>query len=336
MTLAVGIVVIGRDEGERLKRCLHSMVGGDRPVVYVDSGSRDGSVEFASGLGVQVVALDLSTPFTMARARNAGFEALVGAAPETEAVHFFDGDCEVEDGWIERATAYMTDSAACAAVTGFRHERYPEASVWNRIINVEWRGPTGVIAACGGDALIRRSAFEAVGGFRPDMIAGEEPELCVRMRLAGHEIVRLDAPMTLHDADMQRFSQWWLRAQRAGHAYAEGAALQGKSRFRHNVHAVRSIAAWGIALPAVWLTAAAFSAALAPVFLPWVFWALPALLALQTLRVAAGMRQTLPDPGERWPYALSCVFAKFPQAQGLLRYWRGRDRPRTLIEYKDR
>lgn len=334
MSLPIGVVVIGRDEGERLKRCLGSVVSPGRPVIYVDSGSRDDSVRFARSLGVYVVELDSALPFTMARARNSGFEALVAAHDEVAAVQFVDGDCEVDAGWIGRAAEYLAANARCAAVTGFRRERHPEVSVWNRIIDLEWRGPAGVIAACGGDVLMRRRPFEAAGGFRSEMIAGEEPELCARLRLAGYEIVRLDTPMTLHDADMHRFGQWWRRAQRAGHAYAEGASLQGQSPLRHNVRAVRSIITWGLVLPLLWLAAMAAATAVAPAGVPAVALGLPMLLGLQVFRVARGARGLSDVPAHTWTYGASCVFAKFPQALGAIRYWRSRGRARTLIEYR--
>ena len=63
----LGVVAIGRNEGERLRRCLNSVVGRGHTVVYVDSGSTDGSTELARELGADVVELDLSLPFTMAQ-----------------------------------------------------------------------------------------------------------------------------------------------------------------------------------------------------------------------------------------------------------------------------
>src|SRR5687768_17706012 len=96
----VGVIAIGRNEGERLRRCLASVVGkGCAAVVYVDSNSSDGSVAMARGMGVEVVELDMSLPFSAARARNAGFERLVQAAPHVEFVQFVDGDCEVQPTW---------------------------------------------------------------------------------------------------------------------------------------------------------------------------------------------------------------------------------------------
>ena len=100
---AIGVVAIGRNEGERLRRCLESLDGHGLTVVYVDSGSTDDSVALARSLSIEVVDLDMSTPFTAARARNAGFERLLQIDPGVRFVQFLDGDCEVADGWLERA-----------------------------------------------------------------------------------------------------------------------------------------------------------------------------------------------------------------------------------------
>ena len=101
---AIGVVAIGRNEGERLRRCLECA----RPawaltIVYVDSGSTDDSIALARSRGVEVVELDMSAPFSAARARNAGFERLSQIDPGVRFVQFLDGDCEVADGWLDRA-----------------------------------------------------------------------------------------------------------------------------------------------------------------------------------------------------------------------------------------
>ena len=331
----VGVVAIGRDEGGRLERCLRSVAGLGRPLVYVDSGSRDGSVAFAREIGAHVVELEPSVPFTMARARNHGFAALCEREAGLSFVQFIDGDCEMERDFIETARAYLEANPGVAAVTGFRRERAPEASVWNRLADLEWRGPVGRIDASGGDVMIRCEVLEALGGFREEMIAGEEPELCARMRLAGHEIHRLDAPMTLHDADMHRFDQWWRRTKRGGHACAEGADLQGRTIVQHNVRALRSTLAWGLALPLATLVAAALAGLWGGAgWVALVFAAFIGLHGLQTWRVARGESGRGDEPSHDWLYAASCVAGKFPQALGALQYWRTRGRERTLIEYK--
>ena len=316
----IGVVLIGRNEGERLKRALRAAKGQAERIVYVDSGSTDGSQEFARQIGADVVDLDTTVPFTAARARNAGFEALIAAAPQTEFVQFIDGDCELQPGWIAQAHKTLLDRPKAAAVCGRRRERAPQDSVYNRLIDREWDTPVGEAKACGGDALMRAEALREVGGFNPAMIAGEEPELCQRLRRAGWSIWRIDAEMTLHDAELYRFSQWWRRNRRAGHAFAEGAAMHGRGPDRHNVRSLRSIALWGGVLPLVALLASVL-------FWPWglVLWA---IWPVQVLRMAR-------RDGD-WARAFFLVLGKFPEALGALDYWRNRLRGRKLglIEYK--
>lgn len=319
--MTVGAVAIGRNEGERLEACLASLEGKVAPVVYVDSGSTDGSIEAARAAGAEVVELDLSVPFTAARARNAGLGRLREIAPGLERVQFLDGDCTLVDGWIEAAQEALDAEPDLAVVCGRRRERFPDASRWNRMIDAEWDTPVGDARACGGDALMRIAALDTVGGYREEMIAGEEPEMCFRMRSAGWRIRRIAVEMTAHDAAMTRFRQWWTRARRAGHAYAEGAALHGsETAERYNIAETRRSLFWGAVLPVVVVL---LSVSVSPWFL---------LLAMawpaQVLRLALrGL------PVEE---AFFLTLGKFPEALGALSYWRSRitGRSRKLIEYK--
>lgn len=309
-------VIIGRNEGERLKACLGSVQGLFRRVIYVDSGSTDGSQAAAAALGAEVVALDLSQPFTAARARNAGLAQLAGDPPDL--VQFLDGDCRMDPDWPAQARAFLAAQADVAVVCGRRREIAPEASVYNRLANAEWDTPVGEARACGGDAMMRYAPLVALGGYRADLIAGEEPELCLRLRQAGFRIWRLDAEMTLHDAAMMRLSQWWQRMRRAGHAFAEGAALHGAAPERHWVAETRRALLWGVALPLVTVIGGLLYAPL---------WLLLLIWPLQWLRLRRRMG------GERSFYTL---LGRFPEAQGALGYlWqRLRGRKGGLIEYK--
>lgn len=246
----IGVVAIGRNEGERLRRCLLSVLPDAPATVYVDSGSNDGSDQMAAELGADVVCLDMTRPFTAARARNEGFQRLSLSHPDLAFVQFVDGDCEVVPGWIGAAREFLERHPECAAVCGRRRERYPEHSVYNRICDEEWDTPVGDTLACGGDVLMRTSAFRSVGGYRNNMIAGEEPELCVRLRGKGWRIHRLDQEMTLHDANITRFSQWWKRTVRSGHAYAEGAWIHGALPERFWLREARRAWLWGMYFPA--------------------------------------------------------------------------------------
>lgn len=245
----LGVVVIGRNEGERLRRCLDSVRRLASHVVYVDSGSTDQSRSMAAELGASVIELDLSSSFTAARARNRGAFHLLKQQPATEYILFVDGDCEVASGWLEASTRFLNQHPKSAAVCGRRRERFPQQTIYNKLCDEEWDTPIGETRQCGGDVVMRASAFKSVNGYRDAMIAGEEPELCVRLRQKGWSIHRLDHEMTLHDAAITRFGQWWKRSMRAGHAYAEGSWLHGGLPERHCVAETRRALLWGMAIP---------------------------------------------------------------------------------------
>lgn len=311
----VDAVVIGRNEGARLLTCLRSLKGQVRRVVYVDSGSTDGSVQAAEAMGAEVVVLDMARPFTAARARNAGLARLSGDG----FVQLIDGDCEMQSGWLAAAMAAMVAHPRAVVVCGRRRERSPEVSLWNRLCDREWDTPLGPAKACGGDALMRLPALRAVGGYREDLIAGEEPELCLRLRRAGGEIWRIEAEMTLHDAGMTRFGQWWQRSRRAGHAFAEGAALHGSGSERHWVAETRRALFWGAGVPLAALGAGVLHPAGTLILLAW---------PMQMLRLTLRWR----DPAA----AVFSVVGKLAEAQGILGFAWGRlsGRGPGLIEYK--
>ena len=318
----VAAILIGRNEGDRLVRALAALAArGISPIVYVDSNSTDTSVEEARAIGAEVIELDMSVPFTAARARNAGWKRALELAPGTEFLQFLDGDCELVEGWIEAALAAFAEDPKLAVVCGRRRERFPEASRWNRMIDREWNSPIGEAIACGGDALMRRETVEEVGGYREDLIAGEEPEMCFRMREKGWKVRRIDAEMTLHDADMTAFGQWWKRAMRAGHAFAEGAFLHGKSPERFRVTEARRGLIWGAGIPLLAILAALL-------ITPWAFLIL-LIYPVQVLRLRF-------QQGQPWEEAFFLTVAKFAEARGAFRFHLRRlmGRKKTLIEYK--
>jgi GT2 family glycosyltransferase len=315
----IGAVIIGRNEGERLINCLDSVYKQLKHVVYVDSGSTDDSVSHAQSLGTAVVALDMSRPFTAARARNAGFERLLSLHPDLRLVQFLDGDCALQSGWIDVASEFLQQNPEYAVATGRRKELHPEQSIYNHLCNIEWDTPIGEANYCGGDALIRSDAFQNAGGFRESLIAGEEPELCVRLRSGGWKIYRLDAEMTLHDAAILHFRQWWQRTKRAGHAFAEGNSLHGNGPHKHWKSEARRAMTWGVFLPAA-ITLLTF---VNPAF---IFFS--GIYFLQFLRLSLKYKC--------FSQAALMVIGKFAEGQGALQYYRTRlsGRTNSLIEYK--
>jgi len=325
----VGAVAIGRNEGERLKRCLRSLAGRVDALVYVDSNSTDDSVAFARSLGVEVVELDLSTPFTAARARNEGFQRLRKVAPNVELVQFVDGDCEVVAGWIETARDLLANDPGLVAVTGVRRERYPEQTIFNELCDVEWQmGAYGETDRFGGDVMIRAAALEQVGGYNPKVIAAEDDELAVRLHEAGGRILRIKQNMTVHDAAIERLGQWWQRAKRAGHGYAQVEHLHGDSSLHKFRTEKKRVLTWGVGVPAALLALAPPSVG-ASLLLAGVY-------PLRAVRIASNSLREGMSPRASVAWGLSCAFSSFPEAVGMAKYHVDRllSRAPKIIEYK--
>lgn len=324
MTSTIGAVAIGRNEGARLRRCLTALVGQCDRIVYVDSGSTDDSVAFAKGIGAIVVSLDTSVPFTAARARNAGFEALQTAGP-TDYVQFVDGDCAVEPGWTGTGRDLLDANPGIGIVTGWRTELNPTRNVYHEMIEVEWHRPAGDIRSCGGDLLVRADAFTAIGGFNPRLIASEDEEFCLRVGDHGLRVHRLPMTMTRHDVDTAHFGQWWRRTVRAGHGFAEVGGMQPS----HFVAERRRVWFYGGACPllllgglisGLWLLV---GLSLAAYFYNW-------------LRTMQGLRRTGQPTGQSAHHAMFLTLSKIANMQGVMTYYlrRLRGADMQIIEYK--
>jgi GT2 family glycosyltransferase len=330
----LGAVIIGRNEGERLARCFAS-VRGIPNRVYVDSGSADGSVALARAEGIEVIELAIPPHFTAARARNAGIAQLLVGHPDLEFVQMIDGDCEMQPGWIEAALTALRSEPRLALVFGRRRERHPERSIYNALCDDEWNVPVGEATGVGGDALFRVAALRDVNFYNPAMIAGEDTELAMRLRKSGWRLWRIEMEMTLHDAAITRFSQWWSRTRRSGHAYGEMAFLHPDARDPNWAATVRGILIWGGTVPVLCATVVVFALTLDRL---WWFVAAPILLAspLNMARLARRQRLKGLSPKLAWASGILLMLGKVPQFVGLLGYYRDRlfGRASRLIEYK--
>jgi cellulose synthase/poly-beta-1,6-N-acetylglucosamine synthase-like glycosyltransferase len=329
---ALGVVIIGRNEGPRLARCLASVrairgLPGEARVVYVDSGSTDGSPRRATEAGAEVIELDTTHP-TAALGRNAGWRAL-GA----EFVLFLDGDTILDPDFPRLALEAARRDPQIVAVWGHRREIDTAGSIYNRILDLDWIFRPGFTEYCGGDVLMRRSALAAAGGYDAELIAGDEPELCRRLRAAGGKILHLDALMTGHDLALRRFGQYWRRAVRTGHAYAEVSRRYRDTPdplWREESRSNWLRGGFWIASP---LAAVAASAGLRS-SVPALVWV--ALLATLALRSAWKVRWKTRDLTALAAYGLHSHFQQIPVFWGQVRYAIGQARGRRagLIEYK--
>lgn len=299
----------------------------DSPVVYVDSGSSDGSVQFAQSLGITTVELDMSSPFTAARARNAGGRKLLGDCPHVELIQFLDGDCEIRPGWLEAGIkALAADDVGITS--GRRAEKFPEASIYNTLMDKEWDTPIGEIMGVPGDMLVKVSVFSKLGGFNGALIAGEDFDLCIRAKQLGYKTMRVDAPMSLHDANILRFSQWYQRTRRGGHAWINLYDLHRDHAAHYFQRKILSIVIWAALFPLVLLLAVLLYFPLALVLVTIQF-GMIARCALRQLRLGDDLRTAC-------AFSVLVYIAKYPELSGMIEYWRvkAKRREHTLIEYK--
>ena len=328
----IAVVTIGRNEGERLINCLRSLkeqLPTSAPIIYVDSGSTDDSIAQAEKLDVQVISLDLSIPFTAARGRNTGLAYILENHPQTEYIQFLDGDCQLVPNWLNQAVKHLAENTRLAIVCGRRREISPQHSLYNQLIDMEWNTPVGEATACGGDALIRLEALKQVNGYNPSLICGEEPEMCIRLRQKGWKIERLDLEMTLHDADISKFSQWWKRSLRGGWAVAQGYAMYGNKEEKYMKKQHTSGYLWGFIVPLLSLSLLLITKGFSLIFLSGYL-----LLAIKIFKY----RQANFTGEQEKPelYAFWCVLSKFPQFLGQCQYWwkQWTNKTATIIEYK--
>lgn len=326
------IVVIGRNEGERLKRSLQNLpIDADR--VYVDSGSVDGSAQYARDAGIATIELTTDKPFTAARARNAGVAHLWQSDPVPEFVQMLDGDCVLHPEWLAQGIAALDKDDRLAAVFGRLRERDIVGSIYNRLCDAEWNVRLGVVDSSGGNALFRSAALAEVGPYREDMIAGEEPDLCLRLARKEWRIARILPDMAEHDAAMSSIRQWWLRAVRAGHAYAEHVWLHQQSAFHSWKVQLLRIFFWGMLLPIALLASAAVAIASNKI----VILILPAgLYILQFLRLVRRNRNDGYSMTDALKISGLNLLGKLAEALGVLKFMARKISRRTprLIEYK--
>jgi GT2 family glycosyltransferase len=329
--LGISVVVIGRNEGKRLERCLESIARAPgnliREVIYVDSRSTDGSVELACRGGATAITLNPGRT-TAAMGRNAGWTRAT-----SDLILFLDGDTILDPDFPVVACKALAQDAQISVVWGHRREINPQASVFNRVLDLDWIYPPGITEFCGGDAMMRRKALVEVEGFDDSLIAGEEPDLCRRMRALHYKILHIDHPMTGHDLQITRWNQYWKRASRAGHAYAEISARFRKSgdpfwsadRRRNLLRG----SFWLISFVAATVTTVRFGV------MPLVVWL--SLFCVMALRSAWKARWKCGNLGTLLLYGFHSHFQQIPVLFGQLQYelTKGRSGARQIIEYKE-
>lgn len=306
----ISMVVIGRNEGDLLVRCFESIRAVDYPadrmeLIYVDSNSTDESCEVARRANAVVIKIE-EGPMSAARARNLGWRRAT-----SDLVHFFDGDTILDRNWLHKAVACLQDTSI-GCVFGRCEELRPTASVYMRVCNFDWHIPNGPWRTCGGIALFRRQLLRLLNGYCEELIAGEEPELCYRLRRLGFQIWRLDEPMIGHDLNMTRFDQYWQRAVRSGWAYCVVAVrcCRGPERLwiRENLVNAGEVAFWCLLVIAIVCSLSV-----------WIFALSAVILLLRTAWISCKVRSRAESWISAILYAIHCQFSRIPFLLGQLK-----------------
>jgi acetyltransferase-like isoleucine patch superfamily enzyme len=165
--------------------------------------------------------------------------------------------------------------------------------------------------------LVRRDALAQVDGFDPNLKAGEEPEMCSRLRATGWVIEHIDEPMTGHDLAIRTWKAYWLRAKRSGMAYAEIAhKMQKKGDLMWQNEAKRDLVHGSIYLASPLILAALY--ALSPLI------PLIAAVLFFTLLIRTALRSAWKAPTNHMlcmQYAVHVHLQKIPSLFGQLA-WR--------------
>lgn len=222
----VSIVIIGRNEGDRLVKCIQSAQNLEYPsekkeIIYVDSCSSDGSTESAKKLGIEKVYILEQEKTCAAMGRNLGLQHADG-----ELILFLDGDTQISSDFLTTAVPHF-ESEEIAVVYGRRTEIHPD-SIYIKLCGSDWsqRIP-GYTDTAAGDVLVRADVIREIGGYK-EIIAGEDPEMSNSVINAGYKILFLDINMVKHDLAMYNFKQYWRHSVRSGFAYAVVADLTKK------------------------------------------------------------------------------------------------------------
>ena len=316
-----GVVVIGRNEGARLRACLTRLAQSSLPIVYVDSASTDGSASLARNLGITTLELDGRQPLSAARGRNAGFYYLLEHYPKLMFIQFVDGDCVLNSEWLDYANEQLQTEPTFVAACGILREKNHHASLFSQLSDIDWSyRPIGEIRNCGGIFMVRVSTFQQINGFRSDLSGEEEAELCRRLQRTGGKIVRFPVAMAEHDAGEQNLAQWWQRTTRVGYSYAEAAALPEPNRDHHKQRVISANIIWAALIPITiigllathWIWSP-YAVAIATLLL--------LLYPIQIIRISRRAKSDGLTTSRAWLYGSFCMLAKWPQLVGHLRYW---------------
>jgi N-acetylglucosaminyl-diphospho-decaprenol L-rhamnosyltransferase len=226
MTPELAAVIVNYNAGAELRDALQSiadeMAGRAWEAVVVDNASTDGSGDIVAEFAPHARALRNIVNVGFGRGVNQG----VGAS-SAALILIMNPDCRLERGAIAALRAELDGRRQCAIAgprvldpdgaeqgsargdpdmltglfgrTGPLRNLLPSSSVARRNVVASGRESAPVDWVSGACMLVRRSAFDQVGGFDARyFLYWEDADLCRRLRAHGHEIRYVPAATAVH------------------------------------------------------------------------------------------------------------------------------------------
>jgi glycosyltransferase involved in cell wall biosynthesis len=211
-TMTFSIVIPALNEEHVICQCLSSIAGLEFPrqkfeVIVVDNGSSDRTFEIAESYREAMnVTVLLRPKINISGLRNAG-----AAASSGEYLIFLDADMVVPPDWLQRAHKLFGSSKA-EVIGGFF--RVPEHSSW--VARVWFRRKVDEVNLSpsyipSGNLMVRRSRFDAIGGFDESLETSEDCDFCCRARGLGLNLAEYNAISVVHLGSPQTLAAFFRR-----------------------------------------------------------------------------------------------------------------------------
>ncbi len=197
----LSVILISRNQEWNIARLVESVLRerdllGSMDIILVDSASNDQTIEIAARYPITVYKLNPDQRLSAAAGRYVGYNHTSG-----DLVLFLDGDMELCQGWLTQALKVIRSQPEVAVVCGQVVDRPKDYTPQeNECTHDAMRNSGGATCVLhgGGASLYRRSVLDKVGTFNPWLYSDEEPELCLRIRHAGYQILRLPRTIAFH------------------------------------------------------------------------------------------------------------------------------------------
>lgn len=220
---ALAVVLVTHDSGACLPDTLAALLPQlreDDELLVVDNASSDGTPDGARAASSVVRVLETGANAGFAGGCNAG-----ASATRAPLLLFLNPDAKPAPGCLEAlraaATAHPGWGAWQALVTLPGGERVNTSGGITHYLGFGWAGECDaavvpgedreVSFASGAALVVRREAWERVGGFDPDyFMYAEDLDLSLRLRLAGYGVGIARAAIVEHDYDFDKGTRKWL------------------------------------------------------------------------------------------------------------------------------